>query len=223
MPSKYTQQPREKKNESRIVGERLIRVRIRGTFLLKTVQPAIREAEGHRVRELRRIGKRIAIGLGTDLWLVLHLIIGGRLHWRSPQAPLAGRNNLAAFDFPNGSLILTEASTRRRASLHLLRGEEILCLMDQGGIDLFTCDLDSFRIALSAENRTLKRALTDPKLVSGIGNAYSDEILHAARLSGIGLVFCPSRALSPAFECHEECHAHGHVTEPMNVGYRRMF
>jgi formamidopyrimidine-DNA glycosylase len=171
--------------ESRIVGERLIRVRVASTFLLRSAQPPIREVEGLVVRELRRIGKRIAIGTENDLWLVLHLMIAGRLHWRPPQASLGGRNNLAAFDFPNGSLVLTEAGTKRRASLHLLRGEDSLRLMDPGRIDPLTSDLESFRFALSAENRTLKRALTDPRLVSGIGNAYSDEILHAAQLSPI--------------------------------------
>jgi formamidopyrimidine-DNA glycosylase len=173
--------------ESRIVGQRLIRIRVAGTFLLRSTQPPIHEVEGRVVRELRRIGKRIAIGVENDLWLVLHLMIAGRLYWRPPQASLAGRNNLAAFDFPNGSLILTEAGTKRRASLHLLGGEESLRTMDPGGIDIMTSDLDAFRVALSAENRTLKRALTDPRLVSGIGNAYSDEILHAAQLSPITL------------------------------------
>jgi formamidopyrimidine-DNA glycosylase len=173
--------------ESRIIGQRLIRVRVASTFLLRSAQPPIHEVDGRIVRELRRIGKRIAIGVENDLWLVLHLMIAGRLHWRPPQASLAGRNNLGAFDFPNGSLILTEAGTKRRASLHLLSGEEILRSMDPGGIDILTSDLESFRVALSAENRTLKRALTDPRLVSGIGNAYSDEILHAAQLSPITL------------------------------------
>ena len=173
--------------ESRIVGQRLIRIRVASTFLLRSARPPIQEVEGRVVRELRRIGKRIAIKVENDLWLVLHLMIAGRLHWRPPQASLAGRNNLAAFDFPNGSLILTEAGTKRRASLHLLSGEESLRTMDPGGIDIMTSDLDSFRVALSAENRTLKRALTDPRLVSGIGNAYSDEILHAAQLSPITL------------------------------------
>jgi len=173
--------------ESRIVGQRLIRIRVASTFLLRSARPPIQEVEGRVVRELRRIGKRIAIRVENDLWLVLHLMIAGRLHWRPPQASLAGRNNLAAFDFPNGSLILTEAGTKRRASLHLLSGEESLRTMDPGGIDIMTSDLDSFRVALSAENRTLKRALTDPRLVSGIGNAYSDEILHAAQLSPITL------------------------------------
>jgi formamidopyrimidine-DNA glycosylase len=173
--------------ESRIIGQRLIRARVANTFLLRTAQPPIHEVEGRVVRELRRIGKRIAIGVENDLWLVLHLMIAGRLHWRPPQAALAGRSNLAAFDFPDGSLIVTEAGTRRRASLHLLSGEESLRSMDPGGIDILTSDLESFRVALSAENRTLKRALTDPRLVSGIGNAYSDEILHAAQLSPIAL------------------------------------
>jgi formamidopyrimidine-DNA glycosylase len=173
--------------ESRILGQQLTRVRIASTFLLRSTQPPIKEVEGRVVRELRRIGKRIAIGVENDLWLVFHLMIAGRLHWRAPQVSLAGRNNLAAFDFPNGSLILTEAGTKRRASLHVLSGKESLQYMDQGGIDVLTSDLDSFRAALSAENRTLKRALTDPRLVSGIGNAYSDEILHAAQLSPIAL------------------------------------
>lgn len=173
--------------ESRIVGQRLARVRIAGTFLLRTAQPPIQEVEGRSVRKLRRIGKRIAIGMENDLWLVLHLMIAGRLHWRPRQTLLSGRNNLAAFDFSHGSLILTEAGTKRRASLHLLTGEETLRTLDPGGIEVLTCDLDSFRLALSAENRTLKRALTDPRLVSGIGNSYSDEILHAAQLSPVSL------------------------------------
>src|ERR1700737_4303302 len=173
--------------ESRVVDQRLIRIRVASTFLLRSARPPIQEVEGRVVRELRRIGKRIAIKVENDLWLVLHLMIAGRLHWRPPQASLAGRNNLAAFDFPNGSLILTEAGTKRRASLHLLSGEESLRTMDPGGIDILTSDLESFRSALIAENRTLKRALTDPRLVSGIGNAYSDEILHAAQLSPVTL------------------------------------
>jgi formamidopyrimidine-DNA glycosylase len=143
--------------------------------------------EGHVVRELRRIGKRIAIGVDGDLWLVLHLMIAGRLHWRAPEAKLSGRQALAAFDFPSGSLVLTEAGTKRRASLYVLRGEEGLRSVDPGGIEIFMSDLSSFRDALTLENRTLKRALTDPRLVSGIGNAYSDEILHAAQLSPITL------------------------------------
>ena len=135
------------------------------------------------MREIRRIGKRIAVGVDGDLWLVLHLMIAGRLHWRPPKIKLAGRQNLAAFDFPEGTLTLTEAGTKRRASLHILAGEEGLQSADPGGIDVLAADPNSFREALSSENHTLKRALTDPRLVSGIGNAYSDEILHAAQLS----------------------------------------
>ncbi len=137
------------------------------------------------MRELRRVGKRIAIGVEDDLWLVLHLMIAGRLHWRRRGAALAGRRNLAAFDFPTGSLTLTEAGTQHRASLHILIGEEGLRSVDPGGIDVLAANLDSFRSVLTAENHTLKRALTDPRLLSGIGNAYSDEILHAAQLSPI--------------------------------------
>jgi formamidopyrimidine-DNA glycosylase len=173
--------------EPRIVGQPLEHVRIASAFLLRTAQPPIESAESHVVRELRRIGKRIAIGLDNDLWLVVHLMIAGRLHWKAPGAKLAGRNNLAAFDFPNGSLVLTEAGTKRRASLHVFNGEGALRSVDPGGIEIFESDLDAFRTALTAENRTLKRALTDPRIVSGIGNAYSDEILHAAQLSPIAL------------------------------------
>ena len=171
--------------EDRIVGRPVERVRLASPFLLRTAQPPIVDAEGRTVREVRRIGKRIAIGLDGDLWLVFHLMIAGRLHWRAAGAKLAGRNALAALDFPNGSLVLTEAGTKRRASLHVLSGEDALRSIDPGGVDVFASDLASFRSALTAENRTLKRALTDPRTVSGIGNAYSDEILHAAHLSPI--------------------------------------
>ena len=171
----------------RIVGEPLEKVRIGSAFLLRTASPPIAEAEGHIVTGLRRIGKRVAIGLDNDLWLVLHLMIAGRLHWRPRGAKLAGRNNLAAFDFPKGSLVLTEAGTKRRASLHVLKGEAALTSADPGGIEVFESDLDAFRAAMTAENRTLKRALTDPRILSGIGNAYSDEILHEAQLSPIAL------------------------------------
>ena len=171
--------------ETRIVGEPLVRARILGSFLLRTAEPPLSDAEGRVVRELRRIGKRIAIGLEGDLWLVLHLMIAGRLHWRLLDAKLGGRQNLAAFDFPNASLILTEAGTKRRASLYVVSGEEALRSLDPGGLEIFTSDLNSFREALTTENRTLKRALTDPRVLSGIGNSYSDEILHAAQLSPI--------------------------------------
>src|SRR5271168_796754 len=175
--------------EPRIVSQPLEHVLLQSAFLLRTAQPPLADVEGRVVRELRRIGKRIAIGVDNDndLWLVLHLMIAGRLHWRAVGAKLAGRQCLAAFDFPNGSLVLTEAGARRRASLHLLSGEESLRSLDPGGIDVLSSDVNSFRAALTAENHTLKRALTDPRLVSGIGNAYSDEILHAALLSPITL------------------------------------
>jgi formamidopyrimidine-DNA glycosylase len=173
--------------EPRIVAQPVERVRLASPFLLRTTQPPVTDVEGRVVRELRRIGKRIAIGVEGELWLVLHLMIAGRLHWRPRKAKLAGRQSLAAIDFPSGSLVLTEAGTKRRASLHVLAGEEGLRSVDPGGIDVLSSDLGSFRAALTAENRTLKRALTDPRLVSGIGNAYSDEILHAAQLSPVTL------------------------------------
>jgi formamidopyrimidine-DNA glycosylase len=173
--------------EPRIVGQPLERVRVANVFLVRTADPPLASVEGRVVRVLRRVGKRIAIGLDGDLWVVLHLMIAGRLHWRPPAAKLAGRNSLAAFDFPNGTLVLTEAGTKRRASLYVLRGVESLETIDPGGIEVLDCDLAAFRRALTVENRTLKRALTDPRIVSGIGNAYSDEILHAAQLSPITL------------------------------------
>ena len=171
----------------RVLGQPLDAVRIASVFVLRTVDPPVTAVEGKIVRALRRIGKRIAIGVEGDLWLVIHLMIAGRLHWRPAQAKLAGRNALLALDFPNGSLVLTEAGTKRRASLHIVRGEEGLEAIDPGGIEIFSTDLNGFRAALTRENRTLKRALTDPRILSGIGNAYSDEILHAARLSPITL------------------------------------
>jgi formamidopyrimidine-DNA glycosylase len=176
--------------EPRVVGKRLTGVRLASAFLLRTVEPPIASVEGHVVRELRRVGKRIAFGFDNGEWMVLHLMIAGRLHWRDVGAKLAGRNALAAFDFPNGSLVLTEAGSKRRASLHVLADEAALAAADPGGIDVIGSGLEAFRVALTAENRTirtLKRALTDPRIVSGIGNAYSDEILHAARLSPIAL------------------------------------
>jgi formamidopyrimidine-DNA glycosylase len=171
----------------RIVGYPLKRVRLASAFLLRTTQPPLASVEGRVVRELRRIGKRIAIGVDNDLWLVLHLMIAGRLHWRPPDVKLAGRQNLAAFDFSRGTLILSESGSKRRASLHVLSGEEGLRSVDPGGIDILASDFNHFRATLTSENRTLKRALTDPRLVSGVGNAYSDEILHAAELSPIAL------------------------------------
>ena len=173
--------------EPRILNQPLEQVRLASVFLLRTVDPPLASAEGKTVRAIRRVGKRIAIGLEGDLWLVLHLMIAGRLHWRPPQVKLAGRNALAGFDFPGGTLVLTEAGSKRRASLHVLHGEEGLHSVDPGGVEIFSTDLEGFRAALTVENRTLKRALTDPRIVSGVGNAYSDEILHAAQLSPIAL------------------------------------
>jgi len=169
----------------RVIGNRLARVRLGSPFLLRTVEPPLASVEGKTVERLRRIGKRIAFGVEGDLWLVLHLMIAGRLHWKNPGAKLGGRQNLAAFDFSHGSLLLTEAGSKHRASLHLVSGEGGLTQFDAGGIDVLAADLSSFRTVLSSENHTLKRALTDPRMVDGIGNAYSDEILHAAKLSPI--------------------------------------
>jgi formamidopyrimidine-DNA glycosylase len=173
--------------DTRIVGRTLESVRVASAFVLRTAQPPIADVQGQVVRELRRVGKRVAIGMNNDLWIVIHLMIAGRLHWRTRGVKLSGRNNLAAFDFADGSLVLTEAGTKRRASLHVVRGESGLRAVDPGGLEVFSSTLDDFRAALTAENRTLKRALTDPRIVSGIGNAYSDEILHAAQLSPIAL------------------------------------
>jgi len=171
--------------ESRIVGEPVEHVRVASPFLLRTVEPPLASVEMRKVTELRRIGKRIAIGLEDELWLVLHLMIAGRLHWKTAGAKLSGRNQLAAFDFPNGSLVLTEAGSKHRASLHVFMSEAALQSVNPGGIEIFGSDLVAFQAALTAENRTLKRALTDPRILSGIGNAYSDEILHAAQLSPV--------------------------------------
>jgi formamidopyrimidine-DNA glycosylase len=174
----------------RIVGQPLQHLRIASPLLLRTAIPRIETVEGRTVRSLRRIGKRIVFCFDDELFLVLHLMIAGRLHWRDldpkkDRPKLGGRNNLAAFDFPNGSLTLTEAGTKRRASLHLVQGEESLAALDPGGREVFDLTLDQFREVMTEENRTLKRALTDPRVLSGIGNAYSDEILHAAQLSPI--------------------------------------
>jgi len=173
--------------EKRILGQTLERTRITTPFLVRTFDPPISAAEGKSVRELRRIGKRIAIGLDDDIWLVFHLMIAGRLHWKDAAAKVGGKYSLAAFDFASGSLILTEAGTRRRASLHVVQGEEALRALDPGGLEILDTDLERFSHALTLENHTLKRVLTDPRVFSGIGNAYSDEILFDARLSPITL------------------------------------
>jgi formamidopyrimidine-DNA glycosylase len=167
----------------RVVGQTLLRVRLTSPFLLRSVEPPLVAAEGKTVRGLRRLGKRIVLALEDELFLVLHLMIAGRLHWKAPGAKPPGRIGLAAFDFPAGVLVLTEAGTKRRASLHLVRGEEQLAEHQPGGLEVLDAGRGTFRAALLRENHTLKRALTDPRLFSGIGNAYSDEILHRARLS----------------------------------------
>jgi formamidopyrimidine-DNA glycosylase len=173
--------------QRRVQDRPLERVRLASPFLLRTVDPPLAAALGRHVRRLRRLGKRIALGLDEDLWLVLHLMINGRLHWREAGAQLAGRHALAAFDFPHGSLTLTEFGPKKRASLHLVQGEDPLAAHDPGGLEPLEIDLAAFRAALRRENHTLKRALTDPRLFSGIGNAYSDEILHRARLSPLAM------------------------------------
>jgi formamidopyrimidine-DNA glycosylase len=171
--------------EARIAGARLERVRLATPFLLRSVEPPLDAATGRRVVGLRRLGKRLVIGLDGELFLVLHLMIAGRLHWRKPGDRIPGKIGLAAFDFSTGTLTLTEAGTKRRAALHLVRGEDGLREHDPGGLEVLEADLPAFRAALGRENHTLKRALTDPGIFSGIGNAYSDEILHRARLSPV--------------------------------------
>jgi formamidopyrimidine-DNA glycosylase len=169
--------------ERRILDRPLAGVRLASPFLLRTVEPPIGATLGKRVRRLRRLGKRIAIGLEDELWLVLHLMINGRLHWKEAGAKLAGRHALAAFDFADGTLTLTEFGPKKRAALHLVRGEAALGAHDPGGLEVLAIDLATFEAVVTRENHTLKRALTDPRLFSGIGNAYADEILHRARLS----------------------------------------
>jgi formamidopyrimidine-DNA glycosylase len=173
--------------EQRILGQTLERIRIGSPFLLRTIKPAPSEFEGLTVQSFRRIGKRIAIGFEGERWIVLHLMIAGRLHWVVHHAKLPGKRGLAAFDFPNGTLLLTEAGSKRRASLHLIAGDARFEELDPGGVDVFATDLREFTERLQAANHTLKRALTDPRLFSGIGNAYSDEILHSAQLSPIAM------------------------------------
>ncbi len=171
--------------ERRIVGQRLEQLRLLNPFLLRTVEPAPAACQGKQVLELRRLGKRIVIGLEDDLFLVLHLMIAGRLHWKDRGADPPGRGGLAAFDFTSGTLILTEAGTKRRASLSIVRGESALAEHDPRGAEIVDIDLPEFAAILTGSNHTLKRALTDPRQFSGIGNAYSDEILHRARLSPV--------------------------------------
>jgi formamidopyrimidine-DNA glycosylase len=179
--------------EKRVVGQPLVKLRLQSPFLLRTVDPPIAEIEGKRVKALERLGKRLVFRFENDLYLVLHLMISGRLKWGAAGAKPNGKIGLAAFDFPNGTLLLTEASSKKRASLHLVRGRAGLAEHDRGGLEPLEADLAAFTEALTRENHTMKRALTDPRLFSGIGNAYSDEILHRAKLSPVKL----SDKLSP--------------------------
>src|SRR5258706_2423967 len=179
--------------EARIANRRLERVRLLNPFILRTAVPPISEAQGRKVSRLKRLGKRIVISLENDLYLVLHLMVAGRLRWLEGKAKPPGRITLALFEFENGVLAFTEAGTKRRASLHLVQGEAALRAMDPGGLEVFGLDLDSFSAQLKKENHTLKRALADPHLFAGIGNAYSDEILHRARLSPLAF----TKNLSP--------------------------
>jgi len=179
--------------EKRILGQQLDGVRIVSPFLLRSVDPPLESTIGKAVKRLRRLGKRICIGLEDDLWLVLHLMIAGRLHWRARGAKVSKPRGLAAFDFPNGTLLLTEAGSQKRASLHVVAGEAGLRALDPGGLEVLDTDVAHFSAALTSANHTLKRALSDPHLFSGIGNAYSDEILFEARLSPLAL----TQKLSP--------------------------
>ncbi len=171
----------------RIVGARLERVRIANPFLLRTVDPPLNAVEGQSVRSVRRLGKRIVWQLDNGIFVVIHLMIGGRFRWKPAGAAIPGKVGLAAFDFTSGTLLLTEAGARRRASLHLVAGQDALRALDRGGLEVLDAEAGAFAAALTRENHTLKRALTDPRLLSGIGNAYSDEILHAATLSPMQL------------------------------------
>jgi formamidopyrimidine-DNA glycosylase len=187
---------------SRIVGKRLERIRLASPFVVRSVDPPIDHAHGRTVTGVRRLGKRLVWALDSDLFLVIHLMIAGRFRFQEPGAKIPAKVGLAAFDFESGSLILTEAGTKRRASMYLVRGEAELASHDPGGLEVLTASVDAFGKALTRENHTLKRALTDPHLLSGIGNAYSDEILHAARLSPMTL----TSKLTPADV--EHLHAH---------------
>ena len=173
--------------QTRIVGQPLVRVRLASSFVLRSVTPPLTDVESREVRRVSRLGKRIVIALERDLSLVIHLMIAGRLRWRDPGAPIPKRRGLAAFDFPTGTLLFTEDGTKRRASIHVVRGAAALGAHDRGGLEVIGATRDEFRDALTRESHTVKRALTDPRLFSGIGNAYSDEILHAARLSPLKL------------------------------------
>lgn len=173
--------------EQRLIGQPVVEVRLKTPFLLRTVEPPLTDVVGKTIRTVRRFGKRIVIGLDDELFIILHLMIAGRLHWKPRGAKAGGRADLAAFDFPNGTLTLTEAGTKRRASLYLARGSENLEEFERGGLEVFDATAADFAERLRSENHTVKRSLTDPRLFSGIGNAYSDEILHRAKLSPVKL------------------------------------
>ncbi len=200
--------------EPRVLRQPLERIRLANPFLLRSALPPIEEAESKKVIALRRLGKRLVIALEDDLFLVLHLMIAGRLHWKPKGAKPPGKIGLAAFDFSTGTLTFTEAGSKRRASLYLVRGEADLNKHDPGGLDVFAIEAAKFREALQRENRTLKRSLTDPRLFSGIGNAYSDEILQHAKLSPLAL----TQRLSEA-EC---IHLHQSVKETMQIWLDRL-
>lgn len=192
--------------EARCLGHPLERVRIVGPSLLRSVDPPLSEVEGRVVEEVRRLGKRIVFCFEGDLYIVVHLMIAGRFQWRSKGTKPSRKLGLAAFDFPTGTLLLTEASTKKRATLHVVRGKAGLAEHDRGGLEVLEADLSAFRARLSAENRTLKRALTDPTIFSGIGNAYSDEILHRARLSPVRLTSrLDDAAIERLFEATRTC------------------
>ncbi len=173
----------------RLIGQTLEKIRLASPFVLRSADPPLRDAEGKRVLGVSRLGKRIILELEGDLFLIFHLMIAGRLHWLAKGGKIPGRRGLAGFDFANGTLLLTEASSKKRASLHLVRGRSLVNGFDRGGLEVIDADLKSFRAALARENHTLKRALTDPRLFSGVGNAYSDELLHRAKLSPVKLTF----------------------------------
>jgi formamidopyrimidine-DNA glycosylase len=200
--------------ESRVGGKRLEKARVASPFLLRTVEPPIEACEGKRVEGLRRVGKRIVFALEGDLFLVLHLMIAGRLHWKEVGAKVHGKIGLAALDFESGALLLTEAGTKKRASLHIVRGEEALRSINPGGLEVLESDLGAFRAALTRENHTLKRTLTDPRLVSGIGNAWSDEILHRARLSPL--------AMTSRLTGEEIARLHQSVKDTLSVATERL-
>jgi len=175
------------KLDERIGGRVLEDIRVSKPFLVRSFDPPLSEANGRTITSVRRLGKRIVLGLGPDLWLVLHLMVAGRLHWRNDKVSIRGKHQLAAFDTESGTLLLTEAGTKKRASLYLVKGDDALTEHDPGGLEPLECSAAEFSTALLSENRTLKRALTNPRTFSGIGNAYSDEILHAAKLSPVRL------------------------------------